>query len=125
MGSGDESVPTRRDVLKCLAVAGVAVASSVIVPDQALAAAKHRHRVAKFMVFRLSTRKTEACRACRVHHRFIVFRSFFLADANRAHPGCDCQIVRQHVSLSRFKKLFPKGSNGIAHLVRGVRARVA
>jgi hypothetical protein len=60
-----------------------------------------------FLVCRLKTRKTRACRACQKHHRYLVFRSTVAADANRAHVGCNCPIVRQRIGKRLFRRLFP------------------
>ncbi len=71
------------------------------------------------IVYRLRTRKTDACTACQIHHRYIVGRTRKRLNMNRAHPGCDCPIIPQAITKVLFKRLFPKGSNGIAHLPRG------
>jgi len=98
----------RRGFLKSLAVLGVAGAATVAQPGDA--AAKPRRK--KLLVFRLSPRKTKHCRACGRHHQHKVFLTHALADANRAHPGCDCPITRQVLRRRTFKQLF--GPNGVA-----------
>ena len=57
-------------------------------------------------VFRLRTRNTRSCAACGVHHRYKVFISYAHADRNRAHPGCNCPIVRQKISLEAWRLFF-------------------
>jgi hypothetical protein len=98
----------RRDFLKLLVLSGV---GPVAMPSRVLGKrrrAKHRQKV----VFRLQTRKHYSCRACKRHHRFTIFRTLALADGNRAHPGCNCPIVRQTIRGKEFKRIF--GPNGVA-----------
>ena len=57
-------------------------------------------------VFRLRTRDTVACKACRKHHRYVIFRTRKDARANRAHPGCDCPIEPQWIERKKFRALF-------------------
>jgi hypothetical protein len=71
------------------------------------------------LVFRLRTRNTRACHACEEHHKYIVCRTRALMNANRAHEGCNCPIVIQSISRKLFRRLFPRGSNGVALLPRG------
>ena len=56
-------------------------------------------------VFRLSTRNTRTCNGCRQHARHKVFDTFVLADANRAHPGCNCPINSQSMESSLLEQL--------------------
>jgi hypothetical protein len=95
--------PSRRAFLKGIAVAGAAAAAAAVAPGEALA---KRHGQRRAFLFRLSTRNTSHCRACSQHHRFRVYKSYVLANGNRAHPGCNCPIVRQRIALGRFRKLF-------------------
>ncbi len=57
------------------------------------------------MVFRLSTRNTRTCNACRQHARHKIFETFFVADTNRAHPGCNCPITFQSITSALIDQL--------------------
>ena len=57
-------------------------------------------------VFRLSTRGQNACNACKTHARFRYYRLRRFANGNRAHLGCNCNIVRQFISKTRWNRLF-------------------
>lgn len=113
---------TRRSLLRGLAVAaGAAAASALPLTAEGffLPLPKRFVPPRTVLVYRLRTRKTKACHACRQHHRFIVCRTRALMDANRAHLGCNCPIVIEAISKHLFKRLFPRGSNGVALLPRG------
>ena len=105
----DGGRPSRRAFLKGIAVAGAAAAAGAVAPGEALARRQGQRRA---FLFRLSTRNTSHCRACSQHHRFRVYKSYVLANDDRAHPGCNCPIVRQRIALGRFKKIF--GQKGLA-----------
>ena len=121
MESDDDT--TRRGLLKVLVAAGGAAVAAVVAPDDAEARKKRRKRGALAVpskkgqiVYRLSSRNSHACKACRIHHRFMVFLTHALANANRAHRGCNCRIVPQKINRRAGLKLFPKGSPGVADL---------
>lgn len=57
-------------------------------------------------VFRLRTRNTRSCAACKEHHKYNIFISYAFADRNRAHPGCNCPIVKQKLPRDVFRELF-------------------
>ena len=112
-------LPGRRGFLQLLGF-GSAVAATLAIPSTAGAAARRR-TFPGVLVFRLTTRRHHACNACRHHHRFMVFRTHALADRHRAHPGCNCPIVRQKLSRRDFARLFgPRGvaPTGVADLRR-------
>jgi len=46
----------------------------------------------KVAVYKLSTRKLHACKACHGHATNMRFATADEADATRAHPGCNCKI---------------------------------
>jgi hypothetical protein len=94
----------RREFLKLLLLAGGA-AGAVAMPDEGLAQRRRKTFRGK-IVFRLQTRRHYSCKACKQHHRFTIFRSHALADANRAHPGCNCPIVTQMMPVKEFKRAF-------------------
>jgi hypothetical protein len=102
--------PRRRDVLRLLLFSSAAT-SVVTVP--AIADAKKKRKPGK-LVFRLQTRRHHSCNACKQHHRFTMFRTQALADANRAHPGCNCPITSYKLPIKPWKKLF--GKKGVAPL---------
>jgi hypothetical protein len=125
MASSDASRPSRRVLIQSMAAAaavtlgGRAVAHSgppVIDP-------RRLFKLDPAVVYRLRTRKTRACAACRRHHQYTLFRSHAIANANRAHVGCNCPIIPQAISRRLFKKLFPNGSQGVALLSRHPRGR--
>jgi hypothetical protein len=58
------------------------------------------------VVYRFTTRDAYACRACRQHHKYKVFTSHALANANRAHPGCNCAIVPMRLNARVANTLF-------------------
>jgi hypothetical protein len=101
---------TRRKALKGMGAAGVALvalpAGSVVQAGKGRKPDRGRRLGWKVTVFRLKTRDTQSCRACRVHHRFKVFISRHHANSNRAHAGCNCPIVRQRLPREDFRQIF-------------------
>jgi hypothetical protein len=58
-------------------------------------------------LYRLSSRKQRrVCGACRANdaHRF--HRTILVADGDRAHANCRCQIVAQQVPVKTYKRYF-------------------
>src|SRR5262245_18736580 len=94
----------RRGFLKGIAAVGTAAALPLGWADQAEAGKKKQGR----LVFRLQSRKTVSCKACKFHHRFLIFLSRATADQHRAHPGCNCPIVQQRLPRDEFRMLFVK-----------------
>lgn len=105
----DKVSTSRRRLLQGLAAAGAAAAVNTIAPGTVLA---KQRKASDVLIFRLSTRDAVSCNACKRHHRHHVFSTHAVADANRAHPGCNCLIRRQRVRKKTFKRLF--GSKGVA-----------
>ncbi len=105
-------------MLKVLAVAAVTAATPATAKAVPSFVAPGPKFFSKVMVYRLRTRRTRACHACKLHHRYTVFRTRSIADRNRAHPGCNCPIVVQPLPKHIVRRLFPLGSNGVAHLPR-------
>jgi hypothetical protein len=67
------------------------------------ATAKKRTRT----LYRLSSRKQRrVCGACRANDAHRYHRSILVADGDRAHPHCRCQIVAQQVPLKTYKRYF-------------------
>lgn len=58
------------------------------------------------VAYRLSTNGQRACNACKGHaaHRF--FRTRAVADANRAHKGCNCAIVPHPLPMGTWNQYF-------------------
>jgi len=96
--------PSRRNFLKGIAAVGTAAAVPFGLADHAEAAKKPKVMV----VFRLQSRKTHSCNACKIHHRFLFFLTRKAADQHRAHPGCNCPIVPQKLTRHAFRLLFVK-----------------
>jgi hypothetical protein len=120
MASSDEARPSRRMLLQSMAAVAAATVGGTALAHGGPPAIKFRpiqlFKLEQAIVYRLRTRKTRACRACRRHHQRTIFRSHAIANANRAHQGCDCPIIPQAISKGLFKKLFPRGSKGVAML---------
>jgi hypothetical protein len=104
---------TRRYLLQFLGLAGAAGAT-IVAPTAAAAMPKHKQK--GVVVYRLSTRGTSRCKACARHHQRLAFLTHALANANRAHPGCNCPITTQRLLPKTFKRLFAKSSSGVADL---------
>ena len=103
---------TRRKALTGLGAAGMVLAA---LPTSSLIYARggrgrRRDRGEnlgwRVTVFRLKSRDTRSCRACRIHHRFMVAISRHHANVNRAHVGCNCPIVRQRLRRADFRRIF-------------------
>jgi hypothetical protein len=95
---------SRRNFLKGIAAVGTVVAVPLGWADQAEARKKKK----SMLVFRLQSRKTVSCNACKRYHRFFIFLTRAIADTHRLHPGCDCLIVQQRLSRDAFRMLFVK-----------------
>jgi hypothetical protein len=94
---------SRRDLLGRLAAAGAVAAVATAVPQAGTPTGSVSQAVT---VFRLRTRNSKACRACRIHHRYMVFISLARAVQNRAHPGCNCPITKQKIAKDLFSRIF-------------------
>ena len=58
--------------------------------------------------FQLSTRRqSHACKACQAHAHNRVYATRAAAEANRAHPGCNCQIATYAADAATLSTLFP------------------
>jgi hypothetical protein len=109
--------PTRRSLLRILGLTGSA-AVALLASARTAAAATPKHKARGVIVYRLSVRKRSRCRACSRHHRRFAFATHAIADANRAHPGCNCPIGTQRLRPHDFRVLFPKGGAGVGDLGR-------
>ncbi len=96
------SAVSRRNLLKGLA-AGVVATAAMNVPQASTPTGTSALGVT---IFRLSTRNTQCCSACRIHHRYMLFISQARADRTRAHPGCNCPITKQKIGKDKFNSLF-------------------
>jgi hypothetical protein len=105
MASRGKSHPSRREILKAALASGAVLAAGLALPEGSLAAIDGKQKET-ITVFRLRTRNTHSCKACKIHHRYTIAISHAHADRNRAHVGCNCPIVKQRLSLRRFKELF-------------------
>ena len=104
---------TRRHLLQLLGLAGAAGAA-IAVPTVAEAMPKHKQK--GVVVYRLSSRGTSRCKACARHHTRFAFLSHAIANAHRAHPGCNCPITTQRLAPKTFRHLFGKDASGVADL---------
>jgi hypothetical protein len=58
--------------------------------------------------FQLSTRRQKkACKACQAHAHNRVYATRAAAEANRAHPGCNCHIAPYAADAATLSTLFP------------------
>lgn len=96
MSSPTDDGIARRDALRMMAAATLAPAGALRRPS----------RGQGVIVFRLRTRDTRACRACEIHHRYLVFISHARANRNRAHPGCNCPITKEKLPKEEFRRIF-------------------
>jgi hypothetical protein len=104
----DGGLTSRRRLLQGLAALGTVVVAPVAA--EAIVAPMFRRRATRsvkgVMVYRFTTRHAYACRACEQHHKYKVFTSRGIANANRAHPGCNCAIVEMRLDAQVANKLF-------------------
>ena len=114
------TVTTRRHLLQFLGLAGAAGAT-IAAPTVAFATPKHKQK--GVVVYRLSTRGTSRCKACTRHHGRFAFLTHAIANAHRAHPGCNCPITTQRLPPKTFKRLFAKNASGVADLTTDSAAR--
>ncbi|HZR84634.1 MAG TPA: hypothetical protein VFD92_26305 [Candidatus Binatia bacterium] len=109
---------SRRSLLRALGTGGAA-AAALVAAGPARAATRlplvHPPVSTQKIVYRFTTRKRRACKACRVHHRYVVASTVQALDNDRAHPGCNCPIIRQRITIGEFTRLFPTGG-GIVDL---------
>jgi hypothetical protein len=104
---------TRRAFLQRLALGSVAASAASVVAVTALTGEASAAHIAKehprsVKVFRLRTRKTVSCHACRVHHRYMVFLTRKIAKHHRAHPGCNCPIGPQWMKRRTYRRVFER-----------------
>lgn len=115
---------TRRGFIRDLALGSVtAVAAvSVVAPAAEASQPVANAHTGMVKVFRFRTRNTVSCRACRLHHRYAMFRTRKIARMNRAHPGCDCPIEPQWIERKTFRLLFKVNGvkKDVANLKPGV-----
>ena len=57
-------------------------------------------------VYRLSTRGTSACNACKGLGAHEYFRKARFANQGRAHLGCNCRILAQLITKRQWKQFF-------------------
>jgi hypothetical protein len=110
---------SRRNLLQLLGFAG---AASVTIGAPTVAFAKPKHKQKGVVVYRLSTRGTSRCKACARHHKRLAFLTHAIANAHRAHPGCNCPVTTQRLLPKTFKRLFGKNPTGVAELAGERRA---
>jgi hypothetical protein len=104
----DAQLTSRRRLLQGLAALGSIVVAPVAA--QAIVAPMFRPRASRsvkgIMVYRFTIRGAYSCRACKQHHKYKVFTSRAIANANRAHPGCNCAIDMMRLDAQVANKLF-------------------
>ena len=105
---------SRRQILQILGLVGTAAATMSTPAVAAIAKSKHRQK--GIVVYRLSARGTSRCKACARHHKRFAFSTHAIANAHRAHPGCNCPITTQRLTTATFKLLFRKSGTGVGDL---------
>jgi hypothetical protein len=60
----------------------------------------------KGVIYHTSTRKRKSCHACKNHATNKIFAARKTADMNRAHPGCNCRIVKEEIDWSNYIAAF-------------------
>ena len=120
MDQSGDSHRTRRSLLKSVVTMTAATAAGTAFTEKAAAFTPRVFPIPReVIVYRFKVRKTVACNACKIHHRYIIGRTRRRLNKNRAHKGCNCPIIPQAITTTLFRRLFPTGSKGIAHLPRG------
>jgi hypothetical protein len=109
---------TRRDVLRAMSASGALAAVLLAGPANAAGVPLLRISFGKRFVYRFTTRGQRACKACRLHHRYVVGATEKELERSRAHPGCNCRILTQVVTATEFARMFPAG-HGVIDLRRG------
>jgi hypothetical protein len=66
----------------------------------------------KGVIYHTSTRKRKSCNACKSHAVSKIFASRKAAAANRAHPGCNCVIVKEEINWRYYSSAFGPTSKG-------------
>ena len=87
---------------------GAGAALSGVLPGAARAGALGWKKLGR--VYKLSTHNLHACQACRLHgfHRF-----FRTRHVQRAHPGCNCRIVRQRIPDAQWIQFFVRKNGSL------------
>ncbi|MBY0275636.1 twin-arginine translocation signal domain-containing protein [Candidatus Binatia bacterium] len=106
-----DTTRTRRGFLRDLTLGSLMAATAATVITSTAEAQTEAVPVEKphpgtIKLYRFRTRNTVSCRACRLHHRYMVFRTRKIARKNRAHPGCDCPIEPQWIERKTYRLLF-------------------
>jgi hypothetical protein len=123
--AGDEEGISRRGFLAGLGALGlVAVAGGVVLArsgDDAdrLQAKSLPAGIQIGLVYRLSTRGSRACTACKRHGANRFYRLKGLADADRAHPGCNCRILPQRVPDDLYRQWFLRAGGDLTPVFDG------
>jgi hypothetical protein len=63
----------------------------------------------RVLVYRLSTHQRRSCGACKAHGANRFYQTRTAADADRAHPGCNCSIVKHPLPRGRVVQMFREG----------------
>ena len=106
---------TRRRFLRGAGLGGVGGAVAALLPGtQARADTTFKH------VYRLSFEGEQACHACRHHARHRYYRLPRYARANRAHLGCNCDVIGQLLPQHKWRTFFLR-HNGTLRRVWDVR----
>ena len=107
----------RRKFLEGMTVAGVvAVTAPLMSCSQGEQEKDAETQNQTVTVYRFQARKARKCNACQKHQHYKVFLDAVVAGQNRAHPGCNCRIVAQQMSLEYWDTISPFVLNGVIDL---------
>ena len=64
------------------------------------------------VVYHTSSRRRRSCGACKSHAANRIYFSGQVAEADRAHPGCNCRVVEEQIGWEDYMKAFWPDSRG-------------
>lgn len=102
----------RREFLRRVGVGGVAGAIVTGIGAGSASAGTRSVPAGFRRVWRLSNEGEQACGACEGHARHRYYRLAKAARHNRAHVGCNCDVIHQLLPIWRWKRFFvrPNGT---------------
>jgi hypothetical protein len=103
---------TRRQFL----IIGGTVAAGTLAAGPAKAVKASQSGLAPQTAFKLSLRGRRGSKAGKNHNANMLFATAAAADANRAHPGDNSQVVQIIVSADEFDRLFTSRNSLVADL---------
>lgn len=109
---------TRRALGKLAAGAVVAGAALMQVIDVAARSLESEPKMfTMYAFYPIENGKLAACMACYSHAENKRFASREAAEANRAHPGCNCAMLAIQVSANVFDRMFGGSGDAVERTV--------